>query len=103
MVIVIIRTRMREDADREAYEALGARMYELVSAMPGFVSAEDYAGDGESVSVVTFASAEALRAWRELPEHVEAQRLGRERFYASYEIRVCELVRAYGSPAPGDG
>jgi heme-degrading monooxygenase HmoA len=96
MVIVLIRTQVREDADRAEYERLGVRMDELVRTVSGFVSAKDYAAeDGESVSMVIFESHDALAAWRNLPEHVEAQRAGKERIYAAYDIRVCEVVRAY--------
>ena len=38
-----------------------------------------------SASLVEFESPEHLRAWREHPEHREAQRIGRERFYEEYE------------------
>jgi heme-degrading monooxygenase HmoA len=95
MVIVLIRTRMREGADRAAYEALSAEMFALVSAMPGFVGAASYGAEGDDIGVIRFESLEALRAWRELPRHVAAQELGRSTFYASYTIEVCEVVRAY--------
>lgn len=102
MVIVIIRTKLRPDADLPHYERLGAAMDAAVRAMPGFVSAKDFtAPDGDAISLVTFESADALLAWRNLPAHVEAQRLGRERFYASYSVQVCEVVRAYDFPATG--
>jgi heme-degrading monooxygenase HmoA len=29
-------------------------------------------------------------------EHSAAQRLGRERWYEAYELRVCRVERAYG-------
>ena len=102
MVIVLIRTRLRADADVAHYEQLGARMDELVRAMPGFVSVKDFrADDGDQISLVTFESAAALAAWRNLPEHVEAQRLGRERFYASCAVQVCDVVRAYDFTSAG--
>jgi heme-degrading monooxygenase HmoA len=100
MVIVVIRTQLRDDADRAAYGEAGARMDALVRTLPGFVSATDYASaDGDHISLVTFHSAEALLAWRNHPEHVEVQRLGKEQFYASYTVQVCEVVRSYGFPA----
>jgi heme-degrading monooxygenase HmoA len=104
MVIVVIRTRLRADADVAHYEQIGTRMDALVRAIPGFVSAKDFAApDGDAISLVTFESAAALAAWRNLPEHLEAQRLGRERFYASYAVQVCEVVRAYDFTAPAGG
>jgi heme-degrading monooxygenase HmoA len=93
MYVIIFRSKVRTDAPAEAV-AKGTRMYELGSAMPGFVSYKDFTSqDGESVSVVEFDSAEHLSAWREHPEHVEVQRWGREHLFESYQIQVCELVR----------
>ena len=99
MVTVIFRTRMRQGVDLAPLETLGARMYELATGMPGFVSYKDFTSpDGESVSIVEFESPETLVAWREHPEHREAQRLGRERYFAEYQIQVCTPVRAYRFP-----
>lgn len=96
MVIVLLRTRLHATADRAAYGALGARMFELVQRLDGFLGADEYtSSDGETVGVVRFASHEALRAWREDPEHLLTQQRGKTEFYASYTIEVCEVVRAY--------
>ena len=96
MVIVMIRTQLRDGADLPAYEQLDQRMSELLRTIPGFVSATSYhSDDGDDISLVRFTSAEALRAWRELPEHREAQRRGRAEFFAAYDVEVCEVTRAY--------
>ncbi len=96
MVVVLFRSRLRDDAGEE-YQATAKRMLELASAMPGFVSFKIFqAEDGERISVIEFESEEHVRAWREHPEHREAQRRGRERFYAEYRIQVCEPIRDYG-------
>lgn len=103
MVIVLIRTQLRPDADLDAYEHLNGQMSAIVERMPGFVSAMGYhAETGEDISLIRFASAEALRAWRDHPDHQVVQRRGREEFYATYRVEVCEVVRAYdfGITAP---
>ena len=95
-MITLFRSRLRPEA-REEYERWAARMLALASAMPGFVAIKSFAAeDGERVSIVEFDSEAAHTAWREHPEHREAQRLGRERFYAEFRIQVCTPVRAYG-------
>ncbi len=38
-------------------------------------------------------SSEQLLAWRRHPEHLEAMRIGRERFYTEYGSYVCEPAR----------
>jgi len=99
MVIVLIRTALRPDADLAAYERDDARMNALVATMPGFLDAKSYAAsDGDTVSMIRFTSTEALRAWRDDPEHAAVQRAGRERYFASYEVTVCEVTRAYRFP-----
>lgn len=75
-------------------EAVGVRMYTLATSMPGFVSYSEYASaDGEGVTIVEFESIEAQLAWRNHPEHLEAQRRGREQFFSSFRVTVCELLR----------
>jgi heme-degrading monooxygenase HmoA len=96
MIVALLKTRLRPEAPQDEYARLGGRMYELVSAMPGFVSAEFFGSeDGQELTIARFESEEALAAWRNLPEHVSAQRRGLDEFYASVEVQICEVVREY--------
>ena len=96
MVIVLIHTQMQPESDRAGYDALNARMFEIVQGMPGFLGASGYASpDGDDIGMIRFESLEALRAWREHPEHLVAQQRGKSEFYAAYRVEVCEVVRAY--------
>jgi heme-degrading monooxygenase HmoA len=95
MILTVFRTRLRPGIEAEL-EPVGARMYELASSMPGFVSYREYqSADGESVAIVEFESKETLAAWRKHPEHLAAQASGRNRWFADYRIQVCEVVREY--------
>lgn len=99
MVVIVFRSRVRPGVDLAPLGPVGARMFELASSMPGFISYKDFAAeDGEAVSIVEFESIETLAAWRNHPEHLEAQRLGREQFFAAYQIQVCTPIRSYGFP-----
>ena len=50
---------------------------------------------GELLGITEWASADALAAWRENPEHRKAQERGRQAFYADYEISVCTPLHEY--------
>lgn len=94
--VIVFRTRPNPEYQQEL-EELGAKMYSLATSMPGFISYKDFAAeDGEYLTLVEFDSAENLLAWRQHPEHVEAQRQGKERLFRSYHIQVTEIVREYG-------
>ena len=95
-VIVIFKAHLREGADSEAYRKTSRRMHELVEQIPGFISIKAYTGeDGEEIDLVRFANEEALRTWKEQPEHLEAQSRGREEFYDRYSVQACKVVRDY--------
>lgn len=99
MIVIAFRSRLRDDVDPAELARLGGRMYELATAMPGFVSYKDFtAEDGENVSIVEFESLETLAAWRNHPEHRQAQQRGRDALFSEYHIQVCETVRDYAFP-----
>jgi heme-degrading monooxygenase HmoA len=101
VVTTLFRSRLRPEA-REEYERWAQRMNELAAAMPGFVSIKTFAADdGERISIIEFESEADHGAWRDHPEHREAQRLGRERFYAEFQIQICAPVRRYGFSRAG--
>jgi len=98
MVITIFRSRLRPE-NIEEYGRWSRRMDELAAQMPGFIAIKTFnAPDGERVSIVEFESAETMLAWRNHPEHKQAQELGREKFYSEYQITVCQPVRTYSFP-----
>ena len=95
MIVTIFRSRLRPEHAAE-YAPVAARMDALARTMPGFLSVKIFtAADGERVTIVEFEDEVTQRAWREHPEHREAQRLGRERFYETFRIQVCHVERAH--------
>ena len=93
MVLIVFRSRLlAEHADE--FHGLAERMLELAQQMPGFLSYRTYLSeDGERASLIELESAEHLHAWRTHPEHAEAMRIGRERYYSEYTLQVADPVR----------
>jgi heme-degrading monooxygenase HmoA len=93
MVVTVFRNRLRQEAQPEYLQWI-ARMRDIAQSMPGYVSHKTFtAEDGERVTIVEFASEETHRAWATHPQHIEAKKLGRDRFYIEYKIQVCALQR----------
>lgn len=100
-VMVVFKLFMREDADAEAYQRTSRRMHELVEKMPGFLSLKEYTGeDGEVIDIGRFRDEASLEAWKREPEHLEAQRQGREEFYDHYWIQTLRVIREYEYEMP---
>jgi heme-degrading monooxygenase HmoA len=91
-VMTVFRSRRRPENEPAYYELL-AVMEGAARSMPGFVDFKTFgAEDGERVTLVTFASPEEHRAWRDDPRHRQAQHRGRDEFYAEYSVQVGECV-----------
>jgi len=70
------------------------KLMKLIGEQPGFIGSESWRNEeGYGITVAYFDSAEASKAWGELPQHREAQKLGREKWYEHYRIRVCKVER----------
>src|SRR5688500_338430 len=95
MVVVVFKITHRPDRPVSAFAETATRMLELVSSIEGFLGMDYAEIEGGELLVARFESHEALAAWRTQPEHVIAQQLGREKFFAKYRIDVCEPVRSY--------
>ena len=94
--VVCIFRSLRTDHSEETYGEWSDRMDELVVTMPGYIghtSVRDATGRGVTISY--FRSMAELVAWKNVPEPLEAQALGRSSFYREYEIEVAEIVRHY--------
>ncbi len=95
-VVVIFKLFMRDGADLEAYGRTSSRMHELVEKLPGFISLKEYTSeDGEVLDIARFRDEASLEAWKRDPEHLEAQRRGREEFYDHYAIQALRVIRDY--------
>ena len=98
-VLTVFRSRLRDDAYDNGYEAKADEMLERAKAMPGFVEFKSYrSDDGERVSVIQFATRADHDAWARDVEHRLAQQAGRDSFYAEYRITVASVDRERAWP-----
>lgn len=91
----VIFTSVRTADDPEGYAATSAAMEELAAAQPGYLGIES-ARDDVGITVSYWATPADARAWKAVAEHRLAQRLGRERWYRRYRVRVATVEREYG-------
>jgi heme-degrading monooxygenase HmoA len=91
--VAVIFTSLRAE-DSDDYGITADRMTELARCQPGYLGVESArSADGWGITVSYWADETAARAWKAEAEHREAQRLGRERFYARYALRVAVVAR----------
>lgn len=98
-VAVIFRS-VRRDVDDEGYTEMSEAMDVLVAQQPGYLGARSVRDPQtrEGITVSYWSDDASARAWKGVVEHVEAQRRGRDEWYAEYDVIVAEVIRAYHRP-----
>ena len=91
------------------YKALAEGLNDEVRSFDGFISIERFqsiSDGGKFVSLSFWRDEEAVRAWRNVMLHREAQKQGRAGIFKSYRLRIASVVRDYGmdrrDQAPAD-
>lgn len=97
MFVVIFRAHIRQlDAE---YNSMAARMRELALSQFGCLSFTAATEGDHEIAVSYWPDEASIRAWKQHAEHLEAQQLGRDRWYAGYDVDIAEVKRSYSRPA----
>ena len=83
-------------ADEGDYQQIADRIESLARSQPGFLGMESVRNaDGGGITVSYWQSPEAIRAWRDHPDHKAVQQRAGE-WYKGYRIRICKVERSDG-------
>ena len=94
----VIFTAQRKGADA-GYGAMADKMAALAEQQPGYIGAESTRDeDGLGITVSYWADEAALKNWKQVSEHLLAQKMGREKWYDHYILRIAKVERAYSGP-----
>lgn len=93
MFIVIFRAQVRQfDAD---YSAMAAQMRELALTQFGCLEFTAVTEGEQEIALSYWPDEASIRAWKQHGDHLAAQKLGRERWYAAYSVEIAEVTRSY--------
>jgi heme-degrading monooxygenase HmoA len=88
--------------DVDGYFEMADVMYNAASVQDGFLGVEFVYNTEQRMGITSsyWRDAEAISRWKQEAEHLTAQRLGQERWYSAYHIRICRVERDYGWARP---
>ena len=87
------------------YQQLAEGLNAEVRNIDGFISIERFqsiSNAGKFVSLSFWRDEQAVRNWRNLRQHREAQAKGRGGIFSAYRLRVCQVLRDYGNDQRGE-
>jgi heme-degrading monooxygenase HmoA len=89
----VIFTSARTTVD-DGYAEMSDRMVELAKQQPGYLGHES-ARNEIGITVSYWESLDAIKNWKAVAEHLEAQAKGRKQWYSAYTTRICLVERDY--------
>lgn len=89
---VIFNSVLNKNA--EGYEDMANRMVELAKQQPGFLGFESVR-DEIGITISYWESLDAISNWKQNSEHLLAQKMGKEKWYRSFALRICKVERQY--------
>lgn len=93
MLAVIFRAKIKK-LDTE-YLAMAQRMRELAINEYGCIEFTACSEGEQEIAISYWENAEQIKKWKQDPEHLAAQQLGRNKWYASYSVQIVEVQREY--------
>ena len=104
MIAVIFEFTPAEGRFPEYMDLVGELKSDLARA-EGFISLERFesiTSKGKFVSLQFWRDEESVRKWRNVQKHRAAQAKGRAGIFASYRLRIAEVVRDYTMDERGE-
>ena len=78
----------------DGYAETAARMMELAARQPGFLGVESVREE-LGITVSYWSDLESIQRWKAQAEHLQAQKMGREKWYSDYKTRIARVERDY--------
>ncbi len=104
MIAVIFEVEPQAGKEDE-YLGIAGELRPLVDEIDGFISIERFESltqPGKILSLSFWRDEEAITEWRNITEHREAQRKGRESIFSDYRLRIAAVSRDYGMHQRGE-
>ena len=89
---VIFTSVLKEDPI--GYAEMAEKMEKLAMEQPGYLGFES-ARSEIGISISYWKDLESIRIWKQNTEHLLAQKLGNEKWYQYYKIRIARVERDY--------
>ena len=90
----VIFTSKRTELD-DNYAEIALKMEVLAKQQPGFLGVES-ARNEIGITVSYWESLEAIANWKQNLDHLDAQFLGRQKWYENYIVRIAKVEKEYG-------
>ena len=93
-IVAFSSTRTSDD---QGYDDMASKMVALAAHHDGFLGVESARdSNGFGITNSFWRDEASILKWKAAVDHIEAQNLGKDRWYSHYNVRIGIVERAYG-------
>lgn len=89
----VIFTSVRTDVE-QGYAEMANLMVEMAKQQKGFIGVES-ARNEIGITVSYWKDLESIKNWKNNVDHLQAQRMGKQKWYVSYKVRIALVESEY--------
>lgn len=90
----VIFTSVRTDIE-QGYAEMADLMVEIAKEQEGFLGVESARSD-VGITVSYWKDLASIQNWKNNLDHLQAQKMGKQKWYESYKVRIALVEREYG-------
>ena len=97
MIAVLFEVEPKH-AQRDNYFMLAKNLKDILLEARGFISIERFQSLSDASRILSLSfweNEEAVLAWKDQRQHIEAQAIGKASIFQNYRIRVATVIRDY--------
>lgn len=80
----------------DGYKEMAKKMEELANFQEGFLGLES-ARNEIGITISYWKDLDSIKSWKNNISHKTAQKLGKEKWYELYKVRICKVEKDYES------
>ena len=92
MIAVIFKATIAEIDDE--YFTTATQLKDLAISKYGCLDFVSVTEGNEEIAISYWQTMQQIQAWKNDPQHLHAQTLGRDKWYKSYKVEICEVVKS---------
>lgn len=89
------RTEPGPSSEGSDYALTAQRMLVLAAQQPGYLGVDSVRENHTGITVSYWKDEDSIEQWRQQVEHLQAQKLGKTRWYDEYSVRIAKVERSY--------
>ena len=78
----------------EEYFSTAERLRNLAFSQYGCKDFVAMTEDDEEITISYWDTEQQIHDWKNDPEHMRAQAMGRDKWYKSFSVEICEIIRS---------